>query len=115
VTVHDPLPGGVSFVSAVATQGTCSGASTVECTLGTLAPNASATVTIVVTAGGLGPLVNRATVSSEGSDPNGSNDSSTAVTAVAGSTIPALSLWGRLVFVLALIGAAFAVLQRAAR
>jgi uncharacterized repeat protein (TIGR01451 family) len=42
---QDVLPGKVTLVSATATQGTCSGNPTVVCTLGSLAPGATATVT----------------------------------------------------------------------
>ena len=49
-TVTDPLPAGVSFVSCTASVGSCSQANgTVTALLGTLAPNASATVGITVT------------------------------------------------------------------
>ena len=41
VTVTDTLPAEVTFVSATATQGTCSGTTTVSCALGTLANGAS--------------------------------------------------------------------------
>ena len=44
------IPGRTTFVSAVATQGSCGGNSLVLCSLGALAPRTSATVTIVVTA-----------------------------------------------------------------
>ncbi len=81
VTVSDPLPAGVSFVSATPSVGSCSGTSTVSCTLGTLNSGASATVTIVVTANN-GPLSNTATVSSTTSDPNSANNSATATTTV---------------------------------
>src|SRR5262249_2429465 len=36
VTLSDPLPAGLTFVSAVSTQGTCSGSPTVTCNLGGL-------------------------------------------------------------------------------
>ncbi len=46
----DPLPAGLSFVSADATQGSCLYSNgTVNCTLGTLAPGATATVNIIAT------------------------------------------------------------------
>jgi uncharacterized repeat protein (TIGR01451 family) len=46
VTVNDPLPTGLSLVSATPSQGTCEG--TVTCQLGVLALNATATVIVVV-------------------------------------------------------------------
>ena len=74
VTVSDPLPAGVTFVSATPSVGSCSGTSTVTCSLGTLASGASATVTIVVTPSA-GPLSNTATVSSSTADPCRPNNS----------------------------------------
>ena len=81
------------------------------CDLGTLAPGASATVTIVVHVGVGGPFLNRATVEGNEVDPNGSNDSSTTVTAVEGSSIPTLSAWGLLLLALGLLGVARALLR----
>ena len=50
VTVSDTLPPGVTFVSATSTQGTCTGTNaSVSCTIGTIAFQGSATVTIKVT------------------------------------------------------------------
>jgi uncharacterized repeat protein (TIGR01451 family) len=46
VQVVDALPNGVSFVSAVASQGLCNGG--VSCELGSLPVNATATITVVV-------------------------------------------------------------------
>ncbi len=82
VTVTDTLPGGVTFVSATPSQGTCSGTSTVTCNLGSLAFPGSATVTIVVTPTTAGPLSNTASVASSTSDPNNGNNSSTTGTTV---------------------------------
>ncbi|MFZ5876473.1 MAG: DUF11 domain-containing protein [Nitrospirota bacterium] len=75
VTVSDTLPAGVSYVSATPSQGSCSGTTTVNCTLGVLGNGASATVTIVVTATASGTVTNTATVGSGVSDPNSSNNS----------------------------------------
>jgi uncharacterized repeat protein (TIGR01451 family) len=82
VAINDPLPAGVSFVSATPSQGTCSGTSTVNCGLGSLASGASATVQIVVTANTVTTLSNTATVSGIQPDPNGANNSATATTTV---------------------------------
>jgi uncharacterized repeat protein (TIGR01451 family) len=87
VTVSDPLPAGVSFVSASSSVGSCSGTATVSCSLGTLNSGASATVTIVVTANS-GPLSNTATVSSSTSDPNTANNGATATTTVTAGNRP---------------------------
>ncbi len=50
VTLTDTLPTNVMFVSATPSQGSCSGTTTVTCTLGTINNGANATVTIVVQA-----------------------------------------------------------------
>src|SRR5262249_13313897 len=47
VQLTDTLPAGSTFVSATASQGSCTGAAVVVCSLGSLAKGASATVTIV--------------------------------------------------------------------
>jgi uncharacterized repeat protein (TIGR01451 family) len=49
-TLTDVLPESVTFVSATASQGECSGTTTVTCDLGTIANGEPATVTIKVTA-----------------------------------------------------------------
>jgi uncharacterized repeat protein (TIGR01451 family) len=48
VMVNDPLPSGLTLVSATPTQGTCSGTTTINCSLGTLAAQVTATITLVV-------------------------------------------------------------------
>ena len=64
VTVTDPLPNNVTFVSASSTQGTCSQSSgPVICNLGDLANGATATATIVVMPNAVGTIANTATVS----------------------------------------------------
>src|SRR5258706_6435640 len=73
VTVTDPLPPGVTFVSATPSQGSCSGTATVTCALGTIAKNGSATVTIVVKPTVSGPISNTASVSANESDPDTTN------------------------------------------
>jgi uncharacterized repeat protein (TIGR01451 family) len=90
VTVVDTLPANVTFVSAMPSQGTCSGTTTVTCSLGTMASGGTATVTIVAQATTLGPAVNTATVSSASSDPNPANNTATATFTVV-AQIPTLS------------------------
>jgi len=86
VSLSDPLPAGVAFVSANSTVGTCSqAAGTVICAIGSLASGASATITIVVTVqpGPGRALTNTATASATGSsDPVPGNNSGTATTTV---------------------------------
>ena len=82
VTVVDTLPTGVTFVSAVPSQGTCSGTATVTCNLGNVAKLAAPKVTIKVKPSSAGTLSNTAKVSSTSSDPTAANDSATATTTV---------------------------------
>jgi len=74
VVLTDTLPSGMSFVSAKTTQGTCSGTSTVTCSVGTLANGASATVTIIVKPTKTGKFTNKATVSGSVQDNNSANN-----------------------------------------
>ena len=84
-TLNLPLPSGVTFGSASATQGNCSFANaTVTCALGTLASGGSAGVTVVVTAtaAAASPITVTATVSANETDPNLTNNSVTLSTVV---------------------------------
>jgi len=85
VAVVDTLPAGVSFGTATPSQGSCSqAAGVVTCSLGAIAAQANATVTIVVTpmAGSVGTILNTATVSSATPDTNSTNNTATATTTV---------------------------------
>jgi uncharacterized repeat protein (TIGR01451 family) len=89
VVVSDTLPAGVAFVSATATQGSCSGTATVTCNLGGLAAGASAAVTIVVTPQSAGTITNTATVTDATPDHDTSNNSATQQTRV--SALPSIA------------------------
>jgi uncharacterized repeat protein (TIGR01451 family) len=80
VTVTDVLPAGAAFISAAATQGGCSGTTTVTCNLGSLAVGAGAVVTINVTPSAQGQLANTATVTAGESDFDSANNSSSITT-----------------------------------
>jgi uncharacterized repeat protein (TIGR01451 family) len=82
VSVADNLPANVSFVSAQTTQGSCSGAGPVNCSIGTLANGASAVVTIVVTPNLAGQITNTASVTGTEADPDASNNTATLNTIV---------------------------------
>lgn len=93
VSVTDVLPANTTYASASSTQGSCTGTTTVVCTLGTMTSGATATITINVIVGpALGPIVNTATVASTNvdPDPNPANNTST-VTVNVVPTIPTLS------------------------
>jgi hypothetical protein len=78
--ILDTLPADVTFVSA--SQGCTPIAGKVDCVLGTLAPNASGTVEIVVTPRRTGTLTNTAVVGSAVTDANWSNNTATIATTV---------------------------------
>jgi uncharacterized repeat protein (TIGR01451 family) len=74
VLLTNRIPMRSTFVSATPSQGSCTGGAVVSCSLGTLAPQSSAQVTIVVTPTAVGHLTNRASVKSDVSDPNRFNN-----------------------------------------
>jgi uncharacterized repeat protein (TIGR01451 family) len=87
VTVIDPLPSVVTYLSATSTAGTCSEANgTVTCLLGTMANAGTATVTIVTLAGSPSVASNTATVSADQTDPNLSNNTSTQIETITAPT-----------------------------
>ena len=99
VTVSDTLPNQVTYVSVSTTQGSCSQSGgpvggTVTCPLGTISVGGLAIVTINVTASVFSSAslaTNTATVSSTTSDPNLTNNSSTAISTIAAPTAVQLS------------------------
>jgi uncharacterized repeat protein (TIGR01451 family) len=82
VVTTDVLPAAVTFVSATASQGSCSGTTTVVCNLGSVAAAADAHVTIVVLPALAGTLANSATVASSNPDPGPGNNTGTTTTTV---------------------------------
>ncbi|RMF79038.1 MAG: PKD domain-containing protein, partial [Chloroflexi bacterium] len=75
----DVLPGGVTFVSATPTQGSCGeSGGTVTCPLGTLANGGSATITIVITTTGTGTITNTASATGTVVDPAPGNNTTIA-------------------------------------
>jgi uncharacterized repeat protein (TIGR01451 family) len=104
VTVTDVLPTGTTFVSATPSQGSCSGTSTVSCSLGAVAAGGSATVVVVVVSPRISvPVVNTATVVSTTPDPNTANNRSTTILTMP-TSIPTLSTWGLALAALLLAG-----------
>lgn len=88
VSVLDSLPSGLELVSTNPSQGSCD--ATISCSLGTIARNGTAQVTVVAKAlsGASGStLRSTATVSGGLPDPNPANDSSSADVSVAGADL----------------------------
>jgi uncharacterized repeat protein (TIGR01451 family) len=82
VTVTDQLPLGPALVSAIPTQGNCTGTTTVTCNLGSIANGALAIVNIIVTPQTPGLLGNTAGVAAAESDPDSNDNSATIQTTV---------------------------------
>lgn len=80
--VVDTLPATVNFVSATPSQGSCSGTSSLSCSLGTIDSGASATVAIVVQPTQAGTIVNSASAASSSLDPNPGNNTASISTTV---------------------------------
>ena len=82
VTVTDTLPSGLSARSSSASQGSCSGTTTVTCAIGDLASGASATVSIVVRPSSPGSITNSASVAGNQPDPDSANNTATQQTTI---------------------------------
>jgi uncharacterized repeat protein (TIGR01451 family) len=93
VKVTDPLPSGVTFVSASVPHGTCAEAGgTATCDVGNLLNGSSARVTVVVTPTAAGTLNNTASATATEPDPVSANNSATAATMVNPAIPPDFSL-----------------------
>lgn len=78
------LPAGVTYVSATPSVGSCGeSGGVVTCNLGNIANGGSATVTVVITTGGVGTITSTASVTSSTSDPNAGNNDASEDTSVA--------------------------------
>ncbi len=80
-TVVDTLPPGMTFFSAVAGGGSCSGGQTVTCEV-PLSVGGSQTISVVAVASAAGAHTNTATISSSATDPAPANNSSSATVQV---------------------------------
>jgi uncharacterized repeat protein (TIGR01451 family) len=86
VTVTDTLPAGVNFVSAVPTQGSCSGTTTVTCNAGLVNNGGTLIVNITVVPQSPGQLSNSASVTATEPDTDNTNNSATIQTIVGPAT-----------------------------
>lgn len=77
IAVTDTLPAGVQLLAASALLGSCTGTGPVSCTIASLAPGVSTTVTLIVAPQGIGTLTNRAVVSAAQADPVPENNATT--------------------------------------
>jgi uncharacterized repeat protein (TIGR01451 family) len=88
VTVVDSLPEATRFVSVRSSQGVCTGGAVIRCSLGTVAPNGVATITVVVRPLEPGVLLNTATVVGAEPEANTANNRASAPTLVQGAFVP---------------------------
>jgi uncharacterized repeat protein (TIGR01451 family) len=82
VTLTQSLSSSVRWVSVSTSQGNCSAAPPLQCTLGTLAPGARATITRVVRPRSTGTLTTTATAATTTAEPLTSNNTAIAQTTV---------------------------------
>jgi uncharacterized repeat protein (TIGR01451 family) len=89
VQVADELPAATTFVSVSSGQGTCAhAAGVVTCGLGTMAPGATVTITIVVRPTATGTIINTATVVGNEPESNTANNMAVEPTLVVGPFTP---------------------------
>ena len=89
VTLTDPVPSGLAFVSADSDRGTCElSAGVITCALGDLSSGATANVTVVLLTTRAGSACDTVSVSGDQIDPNSDNDSSSACATVEGTGSP---------------------------
>jgi len=83
VVLTATLPATLTFLSVVATQGSCTGTTVVSCSLGTLASGLSIAVTLTVSPASAGTFSAEIAVTSAVADPNTANNHSTVLVTVA--------------------------------
>ncbi|MEE8584079.1 MAG: DUF11 domain-containing protein, partial [Acidobacteriota bacterium] len=88
VTLIDPLPDGLTYLSSSASQGTCQfDGNLLSCSLNSLNRGAQATVTLETRVDAAGTLVNNASVNAEEFDPSLGNNDAQAITGVSPSAV----------------------------
>jgi uncharacterized repeat protein (TIGR01451 family) len=88
VTMADPVPAGLTFVSATSSQGSCTGGALVSCTIGNMNVGSSVTITLVTTAATTGTITNTATTVGKEQETNTANNSASAQVVVNGVFTP---------------------------
>ena len=82
VTLTDPLPASMTFVSATPSQGTCTGTTTVSCNLGAMVSPSRATLSLVVTPTQAGSFTNTVTVAATEPDLAPANDTASVTSTI---------------------------------
>jgi uncharacterized repeat protein (TIGR01451 family) len=88
VTIADPLPAGNTFVSVSTTKGSCTGGSIIHCSIGTMAPGESVTITLVTTPSVAGTVTNTVMVVGNETETNTANNTATASVVVVAAPFP---------------------------
>jgi uncharacterized repeat protein (TIGR01451 family) len=88
VTLTDDFPSALALQSTAPPSVTCTGTTTIVCTVGTLAAGASTQVNLVGTTSQTGPVTNIAVATSGVTDPNTANNISSLTTTVQGNSQP---------------------------
>jgi CSLREA domain-containing protein len=86
VVVTDTLPSSATYFGSTTSQGSCSGTTTVTCSLGSVAKGSTAKITITVIPTATGSLSDTASASTAQTDPNTANNSATATTTITPTT-----------------------------
>ncbi len=81
-TLNLVLPSGLTLRSVTPTQGSCTGSTTIRCTLGALSSGSQATVTVRARAATRGSKTTTAGVAAAETDPSNANNSATVITTV---------------------------------
>jgi uncharacterized repeat protein (TIGR01451 family) len=88
VTVADPVPAGMTFVSVTSSAGTCTGGALVSCQLGNLNVGGSVTITLLTTATATGTITNTTTTVAKEQETNTANNTASANVTVNGAFVP---------------------------
>jgi uncharacterized repeat protein (TIGR01451 family) len=88
VTISDPMPAGNTFVSASATQGTCTGGAVLNCDIGDMAAGASVTITLVTTPSRPGTVTNTVVVVGNRPETTTANNTASASVQVVSNVTP---------------------------
>ncbi len=77
VVIADAIPSGNTYVAASTTQGSCTGGAILGCSLGTLAPGGTVTITLVTAPTAAGTVTNTVTVVGNQPETNTANNTAT--------------------------------------
>jgi uncharacterized repeat protein (TIGR01451 family) len=88
VNISDPMPAGNTYVSALSSQGTCTGGAILHCAIGTMTAGQKVTITLVTTPSGFGTQTNTVVVMGDRPETNLSNNTASASVVTVGPVTP---------------------------